>query len=234
MITRVYHITKFQDFSSYIFFRGCNWNCEFCIMKKYTFDIHWSKNQSQNLSIKFLTIDNVLKILLENNIKEVFLGGGEPTIDTALIPLLLELKNKNIKINILTNGELLNEKIVNLSDRISFSIKAINNEVHKMITHRSNKKSLENLMKYINEKFSIETVYVRKLGCKNVMEIASFLDSLKSNSLLRVDPLIPINNKFSIPSLKEVDDCIRFVSKNTNVIPYKIKGNGQSAEVLYP
>jgi len=232
-MTRIYHITKFSDSSSYIFFYGCNWNCDFCILKKYRFDIHWSKNQ-KNLEIKFLDLNDVINILIKNDIREVFLGGGEPTVDNSLPNLLKILKDKKIKINTLTNGELLTKEIVDLSDRIAFSIKSMNDEIHKKIVHRSNKKSLENLETLYNEKFTFETVYLKELGCKNVYEIAQFLDSIKNNLSLRVDPLIPVNEKFQRPDMDDVDNCIKYVSKNSTVKIYRIMGSGKNAKVLYP
>ncbi len=234
MITRIYHITKFLDHSSYIFFNGCNWDCDFCIMKKYKFDIHLPESQISNFNLKFLSVEDVVNILKENKIIEVFLGGGEPTIDPALIELLERLKFHNIKINILTNGELLNDKIVDLVDRIAFSIKTLDNDAHEKIVHRSNAKSLENLNKFFNEKFTFETVYLNELGCKNVLNIAKFIEKFKVGVTLRVDPLIPVNDKFSIPDINEIDNCIEMVSKATSVKAFRIKGKGKNAKVLYP
>jgi len=232
-MTRIYHITKFSDSSSYIFFNGCNWDCDFCIMKKYKFDIHLLENQ-QDWGLKFLDLYDVINILSKNDIREVFLGGGEPTLDNSLPSLLKILRNKKIKINVLTNGELLTKEIVDLSDRIAFSIKSMDDEIHKKIVHRSNKKSLENLKKLFNDKFTFETVYLKELGCKNIYEIAKFLDSIKNNLSLRVDPLIPVNEKFQRPDIGDVDNCIEYISKNSTVNIYRIIGSGKNAKVLYP
>lgn len=233
MKTRIYHITEFPDKSSYIFFNGCNWNCDFCIMKKYRYDIHLSE-KLQDKDLKFLDLGEAMNVILSNGIEEVYLGGGEPTFDKSLPYLLRELKDKNIRINLLTNGELLTGEIVDVSDRISFSIKSLDDEIHKKIVHRSNKKSLENLKKFFNKKFTFETVYIKELGCRNVLDIAWFLDSIEKNLSLRVDPLIPVNEKFHRPDMDDVDNCIKYISENSTVRIYRIMGSGKYAKVLYP
>ncbi|MGC8496848.1 MAG: radical SAM protein [Thermoplasmata archaeon] len=234
MITRIYHITKFQDNSSYIFFNGCNWNCNFCIMKKYKFDIHWSEKQDLDLNLKYLSVEDAIEILRKNKIMEVFLGGGEPTIDPSLKDFLKILKSEEIRINILTNGELLEQETVSLVDRIAFSIKTLDNSIHEKLVHRSNARALENLKKFFNDKFTFETVYLNELGCKNVMDIARFIENLRSGLTLRVDPLIPINDDFSAPDINGVEKCIDLVSKMTSVKTFRIIGKGKNAELLYP
>ncbi|MGC8708943.1 MAG: radical SAM protein [Thermoplasmata archaeon] len=233
MRTRIYHITKFQDNSSYIFFNGCNWDCDFCIMKRFKYDIHLEK-EVQADNFKYIDVETLMDILLENNIIEVFLGGGEPTIDPSL-PLILErLKMKDIRVNLLTNGELLNSRIVSLVDRISFSIKSLDENTHFMITKRSNLRSIENLKKFFNEKFTFETVYTRELGCRNVIEIAEFLESFGKNLILRIDPLIPVGNLFTPPPEYDLNECINHINSRYSVKAYRIKGKGKNAVVLYP
>ncbi|MGC8663273.1 MAG: radical SAM protein [Thermoplasmata archaeon] len=230
----MYHISKFPDLSSYIFFNGCNWDCDFCIMKKYKFDIHWSEKQDLDIDLKYLSVEDAIEILRKNKIREVFLGGGEPTIDPSLKEFLKILRSERIRINLLTNGDLLDQETVSLVDRIAFSIKALDDSIHKKIVHRSNARALENLKKFFNDKFTFETVYMNELGCKNVMDIARFIENLKNGLTLRVDPLIPINNEFSKIDIEKVDNCIELVSNMSSVKAFRIKGKGKNAEVLYP
>ncbi len=231
-MTRVYHITGYPDESAYMFFYGCNWDCDFCILKKYLHDIHVDGNFE--FKIKFLTINDIMRILIENKIKEVFLGGGEPTLDPELEQLILYMKDNKIKVNVLTNGELLNERIVSHADSIAFSIKAINEEKHIRITHRSNRKSLENLRKLYNEKFRFETVLIKDiLDCDNVLEIVNFLKSFPGKIYIRIDPVIPINERFVRPDDEYINECIKKLN-DEKIYAYTIKSRAKTAKVLYP
>ena len=231
-MTRVYHITGYPDGSAYLFFYGCNWDCDFCILKKHMEDVHLDGNFE--LRIKFLSINDVMRILLENEIKEVFLGGGEPTLDPELEQLIQRMKDNKIRVNVLTNGELLNERIVSLADSIAFSIKAINEEKHMQITHRSNRKSLENLRKLYNEKFRFETVLIKDiLDCDNVLEIVSFLRTFPGKIYIRIDPVIPISERFIRPGDEYVNECIEKIN-DEKIHAYTIKSKGKNAKILYP
>ncbi len=179
-------------------------------------------------------MDDALNILIGNSIREVFLGGGEPTVDPSLEDFLNMLKYKDIRINLLTNGELLTDEIISIVDRIAFSIKSIDDGIHKNLVHRSNEKALRNLNMFFNEKFTFETVYIKELGCRNVLDIVEYIQKFGKDLHLRIDPLIPVNNKFSRPELEEVDRCIEEISKNTSVKAFRIKGSSKRAEVLYP
>ncbi|MGC9122799.1 MAG: radical SAM protein [Thermoplasmata archaeon] len=232
-MTNVYHITKFPDYSAYLFFYGCNWDCEFCILKKSRYDIHSEKIDFKG--INFLEISDIIKILNDNKIKEVFLGGGEPTLDRELIDLIKLLKNLGIKINLLTNGELLTYEIVELSDRISFSIKTLDREKHIKITKRDNTKSLENLKRLVNEKFTFETVYSENmLGCDNSYEISKFISGLIENPVLRIDMMIEVSPNFPRPSEKSVDKCIEKINNELNVRAFRIKSSEKNAIQIYP
>ncbi len=232
-MTHVYHITKFPDLSSYLFFYGCNWDCEFCILKKSKYDIHAEKIETRR--IRFLSTDEILKILKDNGINEVFLGGGEPTIDPSLIDLMELLKKNGIKINILTNGENLNEKIVYLADRIAFSIKTLDSKKNIDITGRDNKKSLENLEKLVNEKFSFETVYSEPIiGCQNAIEISEYISKFLKNPVLRIDMMIEVSPRFPRPDENDVDSCIKYINEKMNVRAFRIKSKEKRAVQVYP
>jgi len=231
-MTHVYHITAFPDKSSYLFFYGCNWDCDFCILKKNKYDIHLESYKDKE--IKFLSVNEVLNILKKNGIVEVFLGGGEPTIDPDLENLMIKMKENGIRINVLTNGELLTKNIVDLADSIAFSIKTIDDEKHMRIVHRSNKKSIENLKKLYNQKFRFETVLIKNLlDCDNVFEIVNFLKEFPGKIFIRIDPVIPINDNFVRPDDEYVDDCIKKINDG-KVYAYRIMKKEKSARMLYP
>ena len=105
--------------SSVIFTQGCNFRCPFCHNGDLVQDI-----------LPDLINANIIEILVERNklISSVVISGGEPLIQEGLIPFIEELKEREFKIKIDTNGyeyETLEDLIDNkLIDYVAMDIKA--------------------------------------------------------------------------------------------------------------
>jgi len=180
--------------------------------------------------VKFLSIYEVVEILKENSVRLAFFGGGEPTIDRELKPLIKRLKEEGIDVWLITNGELLDKELIDLVRGVTFSIKALDDGLHRRITGRSNRVVLENFKRFAGSgKIVAETVYAKGLvECDEVMRIARFIASLNSETRFRIDPLV------QDPPYREVDKCIRRVRK---VLPktYRIMATkGEPPDLLYP
>ncbi len=160
-----------------------------------------------------------------------FFGGGEPTIDGDLKPLIKRLKKERIEVWLVTNGELLDEELVDLVKGITFSIKALDDELHRRITGVSNRDALKNFKRFAKTgKIVAETVYVKGLvECDEILKIARFIASLNPDIKFRIDPLV------QNPAYEEVDECIEKVRE---VLPntYRIWATGKSRppRLLYP
>jgi len=124
---------QFNSNSAYLNFLGCNWNCKGCVRLQ-GWESHLSPSDIKNLNKIYpesdkpklkLNLEDVVKILKDNNAKKVYLGGHEPTIDPNIIEILRRLNNEGIWVKLVTNGYLLNEKMIDLVDEITLSIKAI-------------------------------------------------------------------------------------------------------------
>ncbi|MDK2870490.1 MAG: hypothetical protein PWP39_1725 [Pyrococcus sp.] len=237
-MTRVYHIVKFQDGSAYVLFDGCNWKCKYCVWREVTrwnlclpeetrkkLDYMWKERK-----VRYLTVEEVQEILEKEKVKAAFLGGGEPTLDPELKPLIKSLTKKGIKIWLITNGEGLDDEIVEIVHGITFSIKALDEELHKKLTGVSNSKVLENFKRYAKTgKVVAETVYVPGfVECEEIMRIAEFIASINPNMTLRIDPLVQGTN------LDEVDNCIEKVKNIVNAYRIKVKGEIRPPKLLYP
>lgn len=239
IMTNVYHIVQYQDNEAYVFFHGCSWNCCYCIRKISRWDNLLPKDIKRRpddlwkrRKVKFLNIEEVVKILRNNKIKIAFLGGYEPTIDKELKPSVRELKDDGIKTWLLTNGEYLDEEIINLIDEITFSIKAFDDDLHKLVTGASNIKILRNFRWSANSgKIVAETVYAKgAVECKEILKIAEFIASVNPYIKYRIDPTIQ-----NPPSNIVLDRCI---AKVKNLLPrtYRIKSRGKihPSKSLYP
>jgi len=238
VMTRVYHIVKFQDGNAYLLFDGCNWRCKYCVWREVT---RWSlclpeKTRQQldylwkERKVRYLTVEEVERILEKERVKIAFLGGGEPTLDPELKPLMKALAKRGIKVWLVTNGEGLDDEIVDIAYGITFSIKALDEELHKRITGVSNSKVLENFRRYAKSgKIVAETVYVPGLvECEEIMKIAEFIASINPNIALRIDPLV------QGADLEEVDKCIEKVKNVLNAYRIKVKGEVKPPKLLYP
>jgi len=185
--------------------------------------------------VRFLSIREALKILMENKVHKVVLGGYEPTMDPELKLLVEELKGNNISAWLLTNGSKLRENIASKVDGITFSIKAIDNNIHKKITGVGNEsvlKNFERIAALYPEKVVAETVYDGKyVNCDEVKSIAEFISSVNRNVRFRIDPLVQRRKDL----LEEVDLCIERIRKvlpNTSRIHWS--GKEKPIKILYP
>ncbi|WP_457742873.1 radical SAM protein [Thermococcus sp.] len=199
-MTRVYHIVRFGNGTAYALFDGCNWRCSYCVWREVT---RWSlclpKEIREKLDdlwrrggVGYLSSDGVVEILKGAGVSMVFLGGEEPTLDPELKPLVRALLGEGIKSWLVTNGENLDDELVELLEGVTFSIKALDENLHKRITGVSNVGALENFKKYcLSGKLTAETVYAPGLvECDEIKRIAHFIASLNPGMVLRVDPLV--------------------------------------------
>lgn len=235
---RVYHIVKFRSGSAYVLFDGCNWNCSFCVWRKVT---RWSlclpdeaKKRLDTLwerGVRYLSVDETVELLNDSKVKTAFLGGGEPTLDPELKALMRVLRREGIKPWLVTNGENLDDEMVGLAEGITFSIKALNDELHRRITGVSNGRALENFKRYAGTgKLVAESVFAPGLvECDEIERIAHFVASIDPGMALRIDPLV------QGADLERVDECIERVKR---VLPgtgrIRVRGNVEPPEVLYP
>ncbi len=234
---RIYQIVKFKDQSAYATFWGCDWECVYCVWKKEKWNLCLPQNVKDELEerwrkneIDFLEIDQAIKILKNNKIKMLFMGGGEPTLDPQLRSLLIATKNQGIKSWIITNAEHIDDEIFKLADGFTMSLKAFDKGVHVNLTGHSNEKVIENFRKFgASNKIVAESVYSKGLvECEEIMKIARFLKEINPEMRFRIDAEVEKNLD------GEVSECVeraRTILPNT----YKINASGGDApDLIYP
>lgn len=146
--TNVYHISYYSSLrSAYMCFDGCNFSCKECFRKVYLYDPLLGKNYPKNIMKKYLTIEEIIKLLMIVKPREVIFGGGEPTLDKNLGQISMVVKNEICSYNLLlTNGYLFSYSLEGF-DEIRLCIKAYNEIIHQEYTGRSNKNVLGNFKK---------------------------------------------------------------------------------------
>lgn len=86
----------------------CNLNCAYCHNKYYN-----NKENDMSYDDIIKLVDNIRK---KYNIKKILLTGGEPTFNPKVYDYIREFTDRNIKVDMVTNGTLLNEKNIKKMD----------------------------------------------------------------------------------------------------------------------
>jgi len=153
------------------------------------------KYDSKGRLVEFL--EEVKERLKGLDIKYVILVGTEPSIDPSLPKVTRMLKEYFGAYNmLLTNGV----KLTDMTDvdEVMFSLKALDEDIYRTYTGRSNRKVLENLKKIYDTgmKLQVETVLIPGLIDEYEVErIAHFIAG--------IDPEIP----YRIDAYFKVPDC---------------------------
>jgi len=202
----VYHITHSPRVGIvHLHFWGCNLNCRACLLKKELYDCHLIETKdnifnaikkSPQAPERFLHLEGVMRILGKLEVRQVVLMGAEPTTDPELPQLVDALHKKFGSYSILlTNGFILAD--LKHIDEVVFSLKAYSDELHRHYTGKSNKKALENFVKYHQSgvKLRAESIFIPEyIDCPEIEHIARFIASVDKGIPYRIDAYIPIGD----------------------------------------
>jgi len=223
----IYHITfSPRVVIVHLHFWGCNLDCRACLLKKELYDCHLieTKDNIFNPTKKtpqaperFLDLDEVMRILGKLKIRQVVLMGAEPTTDRQL-PHLTEALHKEFGSHniLLTNGLIFAD--LEHIDEVVFSLKAHTDELHRHYTGKSNKKSLENFVKYYQSgiKLRAESVFIPEyIDYPEIERIAMFIAHIDKNIPYRIDAYIPIDdNPWRRPIPEEMENATSIARKH--------------------
>lgn len=196
---RVYHIVHEPSFKSagIHFWTECNLKCRgcFCNYEKLDFSLidNWadevSRRNQQSPPTHFLSLEEVLKLLEKLDIERVIFIGTEPSLDPELPALAKELQKRFNSYNILlTNGVRLTD--MTHIDEVVFSIKAVSDDIYRVYTGRSNKKTLKNFQTIYNsgKKLQAECLLIPgMIDAEEIEKVARFIASVDKNITLRID-----------------------------------------------
>lgn len=154
---------------------GCNFRCRGCFYR-----ISPPRPQ-RRLSLS--EIEAALASLREKGASRLHLLGGEPTVNPELQEVIQLARSLGFRVVLITNGS---NRVPEGVDRISVSIKAMSDEVHRAYTGRPVRPVLENVRDAYERGIDVHASTVLIPGLVDVDEverIAAFLASL--------DELIP-------------------------------------------
>ncbi|MCX8095004.1 MAG: radical SAM protein [Caldisericia bacterium] len=172
-----WHITDF-----------CNLRCKHCYQEKFD-----KKSELPFEKIKYI-VDKISESLKDRKIS-VNITGGEPFLREDILDIISYINNKeNFKeINIITNGTILNDAIINFLESIQkfkylkVSIESHNEIKNDFIRGKGNLDKVKENLKILKSKSCKKILIMITLSSLNYKELISFLEFTKS---LNVDGVI--------------------------------------------
>lgn len=126
-----------------VFLQGCPFRCLYCANP----DTIETPGESRLTDPSYIIEQAVSMKPFFGKRGGITFSGGEPTVQAeALIPLFRELKREGIHICVDSNGGVWNESVeemFHLADLVMLDVKEVNDERHRLITGRSNVRTLE-------------------------------------------------------------------------------------------
>lgn len=194
--------------SASLYFIGCNFRCLGCYQKQIYGRINLKK-------LNFLNLEQVIEILRSVSLKRVYILSGDPdkNYEFSILPKAL-YEEFRCEVRLQTNAYIL-PSLEGLK-HVSVSLKALDENLHKEYTGRSNQTALFNF-KYLYEQgmeLSSSSVFIPELIDKDeIIKIAQFIARIDRDIPYRVIGYLPIDNlpfrKPGYEEVKEVADSVR-------------------------
>lgn len=130
--------------SVFIRFAGCNLNCSYC-------DTTWANEK--DVTYELMSAENIYKYIKCTEVKNITLTGGEPLLQEGILELLEVLsRDKELHVEIETNGSVLLDKFSNIENPPSFTM-----DYKLPSSDMEDKMSLDNF-KYLTNKDTVKFV----------------------------------------------------------------------------
>lgn len=105
---------KAGQLAVFVRFRGCNLQCSYC-------DTGWANQADTNITLR--TAEEIYHEICQTGVKNVTLTGGEPLCQEHIEELLMLLAaDRNLQVEIETNGSIPLEKFAQIPNRPSFTM----------------------------------------------------------------------------------------------------------------
>lgn len=244
MKTNVYHIGYTPGIKrASVFFWGCNFTCRGCLCKKETCNylleenIHLINEEPNGIAAqcpeRFLDLDEVIKALTGLQLDKVLFEGQEASLDPAY-PYLTEACHKHFgSCNVLCTNAY---KIPSLAhtDELQVGLKAVTDSLHRDYTGKSNKRVLENLVRFHKTglKLTLSSVYIPDyIDVQETERIARFIASIDKDIPYHVLAYFKSgDNPWRRPTYEEMDEAARIAKQHLN----RVWGWRGDEEVIYP
>ena len=174
----------------FIRFAGCNLNCSYC-------DTLWANEK--DVSYELMTLEDIYEYIKSQEIKNITLTGGEPLLQKGIVELLKLLsKDKELYIEIETNGSVLLDKFLGIENPPSFTM-----DYKLPSSNMENRMILDNF-KYLTNKDTVKFVS------------GSIEDLKKAKEIIDKYSLIDRTNVYISPVFGKIhlDNIVEFMKYN--------------------
>lgn len=226
---------------------SCNLNCEYCYAEGGNYG---AKNENMDIHTVKTTLDRFYSEY--KKIKDILIFGGEPLLNIPAIKYICEYIHKKFKdnksdtpiLNIVTNGTIISDEIINLINRykinitVSFDGIPDTNDMTRVFKDGSPTSDIIiNTMKVLREKTTtfdtIEITYNRNHEIKNVTitDIYWYLRDVLGEISIQIVPVCGDRNPELV--LKSRDGFINIIDDlNNEFIWGEIKGYGCKERII--
>ncbi|APC79332.1 putative 7-carboxy-7-deazaguanine synthase QueE [Clostridium botulinum] len=174
----------------FIRFAGCNLNCSYC-------DTLWANEK--DVSYEVLSSKDIYEYVKSKEVKNVTLTGGEPLLQKGIMELLKLLsKDKELYVEIETNGSILLDEFLNIENSPSFTM-----DYKLPLSNMENKMALDNF-KYLTKKDTVKFVS------------GSIEDLEKAREIINKYNLVDKTNVYISPVFGKInlDTIVEFMKNN--------------------
>jgi len=176
--------------ATFIRFAGCNLNCSYC-------DTTWA-NES-DVPYELMSAEEIYQYIKSTEVRNITLTGGEPLLQEGIIDLLEILsKDKDIHVEIETNGSVLLNKFMSIENPPSFTM-----DYKLPSSNMENKMTLDNF-KYLTKKDTVKFVS------------GSIQDLEKAKLIINTHDLVDQVSIYISPVFGNIslDDIVEFMKDN--------------------
>lgn len=228
MLTNIYHITYTPEIKeAELFFWGCNMDCRGCLCKKEIWDFLIKETMLSKLEVqsgthskppkRFLQFDEVMQILGKLDVKQITMGGMEPTMD-PIFPLLTKTLHDKFRCFNVVFTNLYEIPSLEDTDLVVFGLNAVTDTLHQDYTGKSNHKILENFGKVYQsgKKVSVSTPLIPGyIGNKEIENIARYIAGIDRNIPYFIRPFFKAgDNPWRQPTHEEMDEVVGIARKH--------------------
>lgn len=178
----------------------CNLNCPYCYMD--------APQEGTELSLEVFS--ELINELNNMNISTISISGGEPLLNSNFKEILEKTLNYDFDVNLVTNGTLLNEEIMDIIEKgnitTQFSIDSVDREIYKKSRGKDKLEDVKkNLIKLSNR--NIDLILAATLTVINQNNIFDLIDFCLENKIsnLHIGELIPEGRSKNNNSIKNVN-----------------------------
>ena len=217
--TNIYHVTYSPEPKEMVlFFWGCNLACKWCYRQKNIYSLMLEEymdvpnEEPTALAVppeRFLEFDEVLSLFEGREVKYVVMEGLEAPLDPLYPELARVLHEKYATHNVLLTNALQLPEDLSHTDAVEIALKAIDDDIHKTYTGKSNRAIMENFRKLHDSgmKLIVESVFVPGLvDIEETERIAEFIADIDKTIPYIILPYIKtFGNTWARPTPEEME-----------------------------